>query len=62
MRSETEWKEIVSVGAAVISDADETAIFNAWEKFSANPPIIFPAIFGDGNAAEFICKKMLSII
>ncbi len=59
LRSETEWKEIVECGAAVITDADEERIVKSFNNFTDNPPYKFPEIFGDGNAAEFICKEML---
>ena len=59
LRSETEWKEIVECGAAVITDADGDRIFKSYKDFCDNPPHHFPEIFGDGNAAEFICKEML---
>ena len=59
LRSETEWKEIVECGAAVITDADEQKIIDSFNKFGENPPHKFPEIFGDGKAAEFICKEML---
>lgn len=59
LRTETEWKEIVECGAAVITDADEQRIVESFNKFIENPPHNFPLIFGDGNAAAFICKEML---
>ena len=59
IRSETEWKEIVECGAAVITDADENKIIDSFNNFVENPPHKFPEIFGDGKAAEFICKEML---
>ena len=59
LRTETEWKEIVECGAAVITDADEGRIIEAFNNFVDNPPHKFPQIFGDGNAAAFICKEML---
>lgn len=59
LRSETEWKEIVECGAAVITDADEQKIIDSFDNFVENPPHKFPEIFGDGKAAEFICKEML---
>ncbi|MBQ2187658.1 MAG: UDP-N-acetylglucosamine 2-epimerase (non-hydrolyzing) [Bacteroidales bacterium] len=59
LRSETEWKEIVECGAAVITDADENKIIDSFNNFVENPPHKFPEIFGDGKAAEFICKEML---
>ena len=60
MRSETEWKEIVEVGAAIIADADEKKIIEAYNHFKDNNSIEFPEIFGDGNAAEFICKELIN--
>ena len=59
LRSETEWKEIVECGAAVITDADEHRIVESYNNFIENPPHNYPEIFGDGNAAVFICKEML---
>ena len=59
LRSETEWTEIVGCGAAVITDADENRIVESFNNFVENPPHNFPDIFGDGNAAAFICKEML---
>ena len=60
MRSETEWKEIVEVGAAIIADANEERIIEAYHHFKDNDTIEFPEIFGDGNAAEFICNELIS--
>lgn len=60
MRSETEWKEIVEVGAAIIADADEEKIIEAYHHFKDNNSIEFPEIFGDGRAAEFICKELIN--
>ena len=60
IRSETEWKEIVEVGAALIADADEERIIEAYYHFKDNKTIEFPEIFGDGRAAEFICKELIN--
>ena len=60
IRSETEWKEIVEVGAAIIADADEKKIIEAYYHFKDNRIKEFPEIFGDGNAAEFICKELIN--
>ncbi len=59
LRPETEWKEIVATEAAVIADADKSRIVKAWEQFTSAPPQQFPEIFGDGKAAEFICREMV---
>lgn len=58
-RPETEWVEIVNAGAGIIADADETRITQALEFFENNSVIDFPAVFGDGKAAEFICGEIL---
>ena len=59
LRPETEWVEIVETGNAVLADADEGRIMQAWQHFKGNPPTMFPEIFGDGHAAEFMLGKML---
>lgn len=59
LRPETEWKEIVEAGTAIIADAEEAAIIAAWKTFFESPPKNFPKIFGDGNAAEFIIAEII---
>ncbi len=59
LRPETEWVEIVQTGNAILADADECRILKAWQHFKDNPPTVFPEIFGDGHAAEFILNVML---
>ena len=60
LRPETEWVEIVETGNAILSDADEIRIMQAWQHFKDNPPTSFPEIFGDGHAAEFMLDKIIS--
>ncbi|MBR5378851.1 MAG: UDP-N-acetylglucosamine 2-epimerase (non-hydrolyzing) [Bacteroidales bacterium] len=60
LRPETEWVEIVETGNAILADADECRIMKAWEHFKDNPPTMFPEIFGDGHAAEFMLEKIIS--
>ncbi len=62
LRPETEWKEIAENGAAIIADADKQKIKSAYEYFSSKKDLNFPAVFGDGKAAEFICQKMLELL
>ena len=59
LRPETEWVEIVETGNAILADADECRIMKAWAHFKDNPPTMFPEIFGDGHAAEFMLEQML---
>ena len=60
LRPETEWVEIVETGNAILADADESRIMEAWQHFKNNPPTVFPEIFGDGHAAEFMLDKIIS--
>lgn len=59
LRSETEWIELVKCGTAIISDADEQKIIEAFLYFKGKKELTYPAIFGDGKAAEFICEEIL---
>ena len=59
LRSETEWVEIVEEGAAIVANADEDKIIQSYNKLKNMNTRIFPLIFGDGKAAEFICKTLL---
>ena len=60
LRPETEWKEIVEAGAAVVTDTDPARILEAFDHFLLQPPQVFPQIFGDGNAGKFICKEIMN--
>ena len=60
VRPETEWVEIVEAGAGVIADADFHRIVAATRKFIEQPPADYPAVFGDGKAAEFMCRTMIA--
>ncbi len=60
LRSETEWKEIVEQGCGIIADADSKKIKDAYYHFKkVKNSLVFPSIFGDGNAAKFIALTML---
>jgi UDP-GlcNAc3NAcA epimerase len=60
LRSETEWVEIVQQKAAIVADADADNIIQAYRHFtSPNDFLSFPPLFGDGHAAEFICRTLL---
>lgn len=60
LRPETEWKELVACGAALIADASEEKINQAFNHFMNHNHLEYPPFFGDGKAAEFICKTMLN--
>lgn len=62
LRNETEWIELVKQGTAKICGANKTKIKNAFTYYDSKTDLAFPPIFGDGKAAEFICKEIVSNI
>lgn len=62
LRPETEWIELVKIGAAIIADASEQDIFNAYQEFSKKSSVVYEPLYGDGKAAEFICGEILKNI
>ncbi len=60
LRSETEWVEIVNEGAAIVANADEAKILQAYHDLKNKNNQSFPILFGDGKAAEFICQTIIS--
>lgn len=59
LRPETEWIELVECGTAIITDADEKKIINAYKTLTTKQNMQFPKLYGDGKAAEFICGEMV---
>ena len=59
LRSETEWSEIVESGSAIICDADRDRVVAAYDHFEESMELQFPSVFGDGDAAGFICKEIV---
>ena len=62
LRSETEWVEIIEEGAAIVANADEDRILLSYNKLKDINTEQFPLIFGDGKAAEFICRTILDSV
>jgi UDP-GlcNAc3NAcA epimerase len=62
LRSESEWKELLDAGTAMIVDADPDLIRHAFAKFCDHPPGHFPPVFGDGKAAEFILGELVKFL
>ncbi len=59
LRPESEWKEIIDQGAAVIVDADRQMIIAAARQFADSPPAEFPPIFGEGHSARHILGELI---
>ena len=62
LRPESEWKEIIELGSAVLVDTDPEKILKAFDKFSTEPPSDFPPVFGDGKASEFILREIVKFL
>jgi UDP-GlcNAc3NAcA epimerase len=59
LRPETEWVELVECGTAIVSDTDEKKIKEAFKKLTGSSALKYPKLYGDGNAAKFICEEIL---
>ena len=59
LRPETEWLELVESQTAILTDVDEKKIMNAFIQFRNKKNLMFPPVFGDGHASEFICQEIV---
>ena len=60
LRQQTEWTELVACGSAILAGANIARIEDAFAYYYSNDiSLQFPPIFGDGHAAEFICKTII---
>ncbi len=62
LRPETEWIELVECGTAIITDADKEKIITAYNTLIAKTNLQYPKLYGNGNAAEFICEEMIKYL
>jgi UDP-GlcNAc3NAcA epimerase len=60
LREETEWVEIVAEGKAALVDVDPKKLLEKFNLFAQHKQDKFPLLFGKGDAASFICNKLLS--
>ena len=60
LRPQTEWVELVDAGTAILTDADSQRILEAYNHFEEAGKLSFPHIFGDGHAAEFIVREIVT--
>ncbi|MES2838582.1 MAG: UDP-N-acetylglucosamine 2-epimerase (non-hydrolyzing) [Bacteroidota bacterium] len=59
LRPETEWVELIECGSAILADADEKRIIDAYNKLINNNNLQYPSYFGDGKSAEFMCGQII---
>jgi UDP-GlcNAc3NAcA epimerase len=62
LRPQTEWVEIVENGNALLADSSYERIIDSFKSLYDKKDFTFPALYGDGSAAEFICKKIVEEI
>jgi len=62
LRPETEWVELVESGAAILVDADKTKLLGAISTFGKSKYPASAGFYGDGKAAELICRIILEVL
>jgi UDP-GlcNAc3NAcA epimerase len=60
LRSETEWVELVDCGNSILADADGERIKKAFRHFKETTRFSYPSFYGKGDAANFICREIIS--
>lgn len=60
LREQTEWVEIIEAGTAILTGAHKERILEAYKMLNLGKTFQFPAIFGNGKAAEFICEQLIA--
>ena len=60
LREQTEWIEIVQNGNARLAGSNEEMIVQHTRELLNKSDFTYPSLFGDGQAASFICSKILS--
>jgi UDP-GlcNAc3NAcA epimerase len=59
LRKQTEWVEIVENGNAILAGSNYDKIVSAFNELIKKSNYSFPSFYGDGQAAKFICSKIL---
>jgi len=59
LREQTEWIEIVENGNARLAGSNEQEIVAAAAALLMKEDFSYPPLFGDGEAAKFICQKIM---
>lgn len=59
LRPETEWIELAECGNSILADAGAERIKKAYFHFKEKKKISYPLLYGEGNAAAFICTEII---
>ncbi|MFM1893026.1 MAG: hypothetical protein RIQ90_192 [Bacteroidota bacterium] len=62
LRDQTEWVELVENGNALLVGSNEGKLIEAFHQLSHKNDFTYPPFFGDGHAAEEICRLMIEHI
>ncbi len=62
LREQTEWVEIVENGNAILAGSNFDKIVSAFDELIDKDDFTFPQFYGDGQAANFICSKIVEDI
>lgn len=59
LREQTEWIEIMENGNAHLAGSDQELIVRSTREMLGKTDFTYPDLFGDGEAASFICQKIM---
>jgi UDP-GlcNAc3NAcA epimerase len=59
LREQTEWVEIVENGNALLAGSNFEKIIDSFNLLYNKTNYSFPAFYGEGDAASFICQKIV---
>ncbi len=59
LRPQTEWVEIVENGNAILVDASKKRILEGYTSLIEKNNFTYPQLYGNGQAAQFICEKII---
>jgi len=59
LRDQTEWVEIVENGNALLVGSNEDKLIEAFHQLAQKNDFTYPPLFGNGHAAEDICRLMI---
>lgn len=62
LRDETEWIELLDIGANVLVGSDKAAIANAFAQASAAQPVAKRDLYGDGSSSRQIAAGLLEYL
>jgi len=62
LRPQTEWVEIIETGSAVVVGAQRHKIISESFRLLEKTNFNYPEVFGNGNAANFICSEIIKQI